>query len=50
MAAKKLTDSERIDLLCEVMARNGVTLPPELGGDPLPEPDPEPVPEPADEN
>lgn len=48
MAAKKLTDTDRIDAIIALMAANGMSLPEALGGDPAP-PSPEAAPEPVDE-
>jgi hypothetical protein len=39
MAAKKITDSDRIDAIIAVLAANGMSLPEVLGGDPAPSED-----------
>ncbi len=41
MAAKKPTDTDRIDAIIALLAANGMSLPESLGGDPSP---PEDVP------
>lgn len=38
--AKKLTDTDRIDAICALLAANGMSLPESLGGDPAPAADP----------